>query len=108
VFVNNVNYTLQELLATVDGALQDFHVLVPQDKLQQLLDRVDVRVLLAYLSAAAAAAAAVLRLATALAISGSAEVSAVPNYLTCAPGRRGARRVVILRWQSIGRCGTPL
>jgi hypothetical protein len=43
VFVNNVNATLHELLATVDSALQDFHVLVPQDKLKLLVDRVEVR-----------------------------------------------------------------
>ena len=43
VFINNVNATLHELLAAADGALRDFHVLVPQDKLKLLADRVEVR-----------------------------------------------------------------
>jgi hypothetical protein len=42
VFIANVNGTLHELLGAVDAAVKDFHVLVPDDKLLALKDRVEV------------------------------------------------------------------
>ncbi len=43
VFIANVNGTLHELLGAVDAAVKDFHVLVPDDRLLALKDRVEVR-----------------------------------------------------------------
>ena len=42
VFINNVKASLEELLGAVDNALKDFHVLVPEQKLQALKEEAEV------------------------------------------------------------------